>query len=380
MKRTEILFYFAWILFSFSVLMELTAISSDNEIVLIVTKLIRYGAYAVCCIKILLDYVKKNNIYVIIIMMVVLVISGFKSTNKTMLLYSLILLAAYNLESSKIMKISLWMQGFFLTFVVGLSQLGILEDYLFVRDETHYRHGLGFGWTTTAPILFLYFMLIFIYLKKDKFNIFHAAVLELINIWFYLMTDSRMAFLISSVFIVFFAIQSINKRRWKCLSKFNKIYIAMPVLICVFSLLLFKFYDADEPFWIRLNSVLSDRLALGVDAIRNFGFTLFGQNIEWVGFSIKTPTKMEAVGYNYVDSSYLQLILNYGVFFLIVVITIYVVAIYKAIKSRDYYLTVILIIILGFSVTEPRLMNLAFNPFPLLAFCQLKGENSYGKI
>lgn len=79
----------------------------------------------------------------------------------------------------------------------------------------------------------------------------------------------------------------------------------------------------------------------------------------------------EAVGYNYVDCSYLQLLLEYGVLFLIAVIGIYTVAIYRAVKVQDYYLVWILLIVLLFGITEPRLMNFAFNPFPLMAFCRL---------
>ena len=60
--------------------------------------------------------------------------------------------------------------------------------------------------------------------------------------------------------------------------------------------------------------------------------------------------------------------------FLIIVLLIYSVVLYKAVRQKDYYLISIVTVILIFSVTEPRLMNLAFNPFPLLAFGKTDGS------
>ena len=77
-------------------------------------------------------------------------------------------------------------------------------------------------------------------------------------------------------------------------------------------------------------------------------------------------------GYNYVDCSYIQMMLEYGVIFLAIVVGIYTIAVYRAVKEEDWYLVFALLIVLGFGITEPRLMNFAFNPFPLMAFCRLR--------
>lgn len=44
----------------------------------------------------------------------------------------------------------------------------------------------------------------------------------------------------------------------------------------------------------------------------------------------------------------------------------------KPTKRKDYYLVTILTAILVFSMTEPRLMNFAFNPFPILLFSTIR--------
>lgn len=372
-ERSEVLFYVAWILFLISMLMETTALCerSATNILPFVLKILRYGAYLVCCLKIMVTNFGKRSLWKICFMMGIFLFSFVGSLNQTMLLYSFLMLAAISVDSYKIMKVTIVIQGCFLASIVLFSQIGILEDYLFVRDAGQYRHGLGFSWTTTAAIIYFYFLLGYIYVKQEKFKILHVIILEALNYWLYRMTDSRMAFLISSIFIVFFAFQSINRKRWKILSKYNKVYILVPIFLFVFSIILFLSYNEINPIFVKLNELLSDRLALGSSAIQKYGFSLFGKKIEWVGYSINAPTKADAVGYNYVDSSYLQLTLNYGIFFVNIVLVIYMYAIYKAIKIKDYYLVVIYMAILLFSMTEPRLMNLTFNPFPLFAFAQL---------
>ncbi len=373
-SRTELLFYLGWILFSVSVIFELTEVVTMHNEIQLFLKLIRYMGYLLCCLKIYSTLLEKKKVFWTILVTLVLLISCVTSTNKTMLLYSIVLLASKNIDVEKIIKISFFVQGTLFFIIVSMSQLGILGDYLFVRGEGQYRHALGFAWTTTAPILFFFFTLVYVYLKKEKESILVFILVELINIWLYIMTDSRMVFCLASIFVVFMIVQKINGNRWKWIGKFDYLYPFFPVIIGSASLILYYFYDEKNQLWFKLNTILSGRLSLGINAINEYGFSLFGKNVEWIGYSIKSPTAEAAIGYNYVDSSYLQLGLNYGMLFLIIVLLIYSVVLYKAVRQKDYYLISIVTVILIFSVTEPRLMNLAFNPFPLLAFGKTDGS------
>lgn len=370
-NKSELLFLFGWTLFATSIVFGLTEIAVTNEKVSLCAKAVRYIGYLICTVKILITCIEQKKFFFIFPYIFVLVFSMYKSSNKTLFLYSLVFLAANNISSKKMMEITLIIQSSILIVTVLLSQIGVIRDYLFIRSESLgiYRHSLGFSWTTSAPILFFYCTLIYFYLKKDKIKIIIYILLECVDIWLYLKTNSRMAFLLSTLTILFMLIQKINKKRWKWISKIDKIFLCLPTFSCLISLYLFGFFNEKNSFWIRLNNVLSGRLSLGSSAIKTYGFSLFGQNIEWIGYSIN---KLDSIGYNYVDNSYLQLGLTYGVFLLCIVLIIYSLVMYKAIKIKDYYLACIVAIILIFSITEPRLMNLAFNPFPLLLFCEMK--------
>lgn len=372
-KRIQILFYVAWTLFFLSVLLlSLEKVAVDNQIItLVLLKAMRYCAYFFCLLKLLMETYKKRQFLVILTVMIVFVLSFLGSTQTTMMLYGLVLISAVDINSRYFIRYTLLLQSLYLFFVVCFSQIGLLNDYLFGVGSERIRHGLGFSWTTTGPILFFYIILDYIYIRKEKFNLIEVVILQLINVWFYFMTDSRLAFLLSTMALFFFGYQGINKKRWRWLCKFKSLYLLAPFVMLIISIFVFTKYDGGNRVWNLLNSLLSNRLELGKNAIDIYGYSFFGKNIEWIGFSVERPTLNQAIGYNYVDSSYLQLALNYGWIFVLTVLGIYSFAIDKAEIIKDYYLVMIYMFILVFSLTEPRLMNFAFNPFPILAFCKI---------
>ena len=73
--------------------------------------------------------------------------------------------------------------------------------------------------------------------------------------------------------------------------------------------------------------------------------------------------------YNYVDSSYLQIAIRYGIVLLALVCVLYGAALLKAHKRKDGMLFLFLIVILFLCIEEPFLFDVGFNLFPVLAFC-----------
>lgn len=365
-NKSEILFFSAWILFLLSLLIGATTLQRIKYLGML-AKGLRYLAYLICCTEICRTKMKKNKVFILVFIFLIFMISCISSTNKTLLLYLLVLFASINIDKREIMRLTAHLQGFFLAIVVLLSQIGIMEDYLFGKRRDRIRHGLGFSWTTTGPILYFYFMLGYIYLRKEKFSVAEAILLEVINIFFYKLTDTRMAFMLSTLFLIFFSVQNLNRRCWKKLSKLKGFYLLIPMALCLLAFVSAIYFNPNQHIFALVNKLLSNRLMLGHRAIKEYGFTLFGQPIKWMGYSIKHPTLANSK-YNYVDSSYLQLALNYGVLLITVVVAMYTYGIYKAIRQQDYYLVFIYLFVLVFALTEPRLMNFAFNPFPLMVF------------
>ena len=369
LTKKEFLFSTAWSLFIISVLMELTAwqaLYSSGWLGKIL-QLMRYSAYFICCIIIIENTFKRELLIGLLAVGMCFSLGMLCSANKTMVLYFLLIMAASGLRSSFVLKISFIIQTVIFSMTILCSQIGLAVDFDF-SSEMRVRHGLGFAWTTTGSILFFYMVLQYVYLRKRNASIIEYVILEAVNYLLYRFTDSRMAFLLTTLYLLFFCMERLFRHPWKISEKAGHLFCIVPTIISLGSLLAFRFYREGSSVWDKLNSVLSDRLALGSRAIHQYGYTLFGQKIKWVGYSVQNPQM--TVDYNYVDCSYLQLALEYGLIFLCIVIIFYTIILFKAVKSRDYYLVWTVLFVMGLSITEPRLMQFAFNPFPILLLCR----------
>lgn len=350
---------------------DLTILSANGMCAMIFSGM-RYVCYALAVVKIIGDEYNPRQFMVALGVLLCVAATVLFSGNKVLGLYFLIILAAKDINVQKIIKITCYAQGICLAVSIMLSQLGVIRDHIF-DPNTRARHGLGFAWATTAPILFFFFVLSYTYLRKEKIRIIELIVLELLNVWLFVMTNTRMSFYLASLLLAaVFALRFWSQNR-TCVVIAKKVLISIPLLGCTVAFFIHAGYDSSNSNWNALNSLLSGRLALGYDGIQKYGITLFGQPIQWVGYGYG----YEVVGtYNYVDCSYLQILLENGIVSLAIIIFAYMYIMYMAVEMADFYLQLVILFIIIFSITEPRLMNLSFNPFPILAAAFFSGNHA----
>lgn len=369
----EILYGIALAIILITSLIPQTAIYTRNENALlgIITNSIQALGYLLCLVKIVLSRKEYsiNEIIFFCILFAVFLISGFNIQHKFFFLTAILLISTVGADAVSISKVSLCIQSVILFVVVFLSQIGLLEDKIF-NPETRSRHILGFNWITVAPILFFFICLLYIYIRSEKFKWYEAIVLELINYYFYHMTNTRMTFLLCSVVIIFFTVQSLWKGFFGYLKKLNWVYFIIPIVLVIVSIVAAYFYNPDNSIFLKANSILSGRLQLGHDALHYYKFPLFGQVIIWNGFGLLNDGIVD--NYNYVDCSYLQIGMWYGAFVLILLIAIYMYGIYKSIKANNYWAVFVFLFVLVHSMTEPHLINVAVNAIVLLPLSDIR--------
>ena len=95
-----------------------------------------------------------------------------------------------------------------------------------------------------------------------------------------------------------------------------------------------------SPFLVSINKLITGRLSLGKNAFNTFGVHLFGtRDVLFKGSGGKTEA---VIDYNYVDSSYVQMLFTYGVIPLVLLICLYVVISREQYKQGQYLYVVIL--------------------------------------
>ncbi|MBE5889733.1 MAG: hypothetical protein E7282_02065 [Lachnospiraceae bacterium] len=345
----------------------------------LILKAIQLLATALCCVRLLIappcfrreseSMGSKIDIKRMIILglgFLAFLFCAYNSGYMQSLLVPFFLLGAVDLDSKPIVKTAIAVEGGILALLLILSQLGLTEDYVF-ENAGRIRHALGTNWCTVPIISFYFIMLGYIYIRAERFKWYEAVVLELMNLYLFYMTRTRMTFVVATAFLAFFAIQSLWKEPWKIFSKLKWFWVSCPFILAGISLVAIVAYRPESEIWVKINKLFSNRFVLSQSALSDYKITLFGQDITWNGHYILSPTSSAEHPYNYVDCSYLQYLLSYGVVFLIIILALYSWGIYKCIKANNYWGVFVLLLVLVHSMTEPHLMNIKVNPLLLAA-------------
>ena len=326
-------------------------------------KLLRYSGYLIVCIKMVLDSYKEREFISLCAAILLLAINCLFATRVIFLTF-LFIFGMKNLDLERMLKYTFqWMAIGCLLIILG-SQLGIIANWGYDLDSARPRYAIGFFYPSHATSLIVYIALVYIALKKDSLKLWHIIVLELFNYWQYKQTDSRTgSALLLLIGVTFLIIKHYKKDFSKSIFGFFSV-LAFPVCAVV-SVLACYVYPASG-IWLKINSFVTNRLEYGHRAIQKYGIHLFGNDITWIGNGgighIYADYKDE---YNYVDCSYVKLLLENGILIWILIITGFTLAVFFAVKYNRKYLAVALAFSAVYSIIEPRLMELGFNPFIL---------------
>lgn len=331
-------------------------------------KLARLTSYILFTYVIIKLKVRKMSTVAFVFSLALLIIGAYYSTDKSIVYLLLMIFAAESSNSRRVIRFIMYIQLISLIVIVGSSIVGFLPDKIF-DPQTRARHCLGFDWTTTPAMLLTFISLEYYYLRDKSIKLIELIVVIIANYLIYVYTDARMCFLIICLasLIIFLYRFSFNFNK-KIMNRLAIISVTFPTIICIISLCIHAFYSSSNGLLGKLNSLLSGRLALGRTALDTYEISFFGQFIKWVG-NTQQSTVLE---YNYVDCSYLQILLSYGIVLLLFVICVYSYILYAATRKKHIYEIIIVTCVLVLSVTEPRLWNLIFNPFPFLIIDAMK--------
>lgn len=329
----------------------------------------RYAVYLLCIIlTILFSKFKTRSFLLCFLILALSTVIMLTSGNRMVFFLALLMMTFYGRSEEWLLKTSFVATALVLFVVVLLSQIGIIEDYIRIdaaASGERIRHFLGFSWATYAAIFFFFLVLEYIALKKGKLRFWEYVLFVLLDFWLFMQTNTRLAFLITLVMLTFFLIfgKRLHKVRYVHL---YDIFLIVPWIVAGGSIALHAMYNPASALWIRLNDLLSGRLSLGQQALADYPITLFGQHIEWVGWDMG---KTMNGAYNYVDCSYLQILLQEGVIYLVVILLLLTLIIKYAINRKKYYLVWIITFMMLLSITEPWMIaSIAVNPF-LLCLC-----------
>ena len=265
--------------------------------------------------------------------------------------YFLLTVLCKDIKYSLIIKVIMLSLLIMLAIVFSLSLVGELNFRLIFANIDRIRYGIGFFWHTFTFIT-CFAIYYYIYLRKYDISYYEIAILLAIAVLSYYLTGTKSCFLYEISVLLF----SIFLKKYKDLFKYKKVYtyiLLAVVLICTIGVVLVTYFYDENIIWMKfLDNILTGRLNLGNIAINEYKITLFGEYKEFI------------VSVNYVDSSFLRLLLIYGVLFFLLLEVCLLYFVYLIGKKKDIYLFFIFtIVIIQSTFDTVTLFTMLYNDF-----------------
>lgn len=311
----------------------------------------------------------RKDLLIKLMLIVTICLVIFNTRNINIFDLALFIYSARNIDMKKVMKTALILNIVMMLFIVISSMTGIIKNQVWYRPDSSVRYGVGYTFTTFISNYFFHMVLIGIYLKDfkkldKKVEIIGYIVILLINYCIYKITDTKAVFYLMNLLVVIYLLNKVIKKDLKdSFIKSNLCKYCFP-LFTIGTFILTMIYNDSIPIFLKLNNILSGRLALGKNAIQIFGIKPFGQYIVW---NNTWDNSLEVNWmYNYVDSSYINIMVNFGLVIMIIICIGFFVVGKNAILNNQEGLFIALLFLAIHSITEPQLIELGYNPFLLL--------------
>ncbi len=319
-------------------------------------------------LKILLyDGYQRKQLIIIIFVTICSFLVLFLGHQTIHILWLILILGTRNVSFEKILKSYLVVTGaiFFLAFAASL--LGVIENLQYVTETRGIRNSFGTIYPTDFAAHVFYWIVTYFYLMGERLKSWHYIGTAIVAALIYYFCNARL----DSGCILFIAIlygignalrKSRTNRRIKHVWEHTWMRFGMLVmpLLAIFSILITVMYRKGSRGWDAINKFSNGRVALGKTGFTDYGVKLFGQNVVMKGFGGNTELVND---YFFLDCSYVNILICYGIVILIIVLGLHVYCCYKN-RFDLYFLYAIALIALN-CIFAHHLLEAAYNPFLL---------------
>ncbi len=331
--------------------------------------LLRYMILFIIGIKIIVfdfeEYSKKTLINISILTVIIAIVT-LKTDSRLLMQYFILILGAYKVSFEKIVKWVLITQSTLVLGIILLSLLKIIPNYAFTRSNNGtVRYSLGFTFSSYPAIFIYYLTMLYLYYRKNKLKIVEYIALIILNVIIYIFTDTKAELICAISLIVIVFLYNKIQKEW-----INKILIAltkyMMSFLTIFSIGLAFLYDSSNNIMSKTNDLLSDRLELSKKGMEEFGIKFFGNKIKWISLLMVYAGESSKNKFNYVDNGYLNIIYNYGIIIMLLILYGFYKVIEQQVKNKNTYICCFILMLAVHTFITPQLLQVVYNIFLLL--------------
>lgn len=290
-----------------------------------------------------------------------------------------LIVGAKDVNIDNILKVYLVIGSVILIAAFIASQCGFIENLVYLSETKGSRQSFGIIYPTDFAAHVFYLILAGVCIKNRKISIWSILVVLCLDIFLLKACAAYTSFICIGLFLVAMICIKLSEHKEKASAakavKWKYALCGTPVVYCGIFFMLSIFFDEDNHIWYVLDQLLSIRLQLSQWAIKEYGFTLFGQMIPENG---NGGSIAENESYFFLDDSYMRIALLYGLVLLIVVLLLMVLSKVRAVRADRMTLFVAMLVVAIHCVMEHHLLESAYNPFIFCVFAALMIGKSRG--
>lgn len=374
-------------IYYFTLFLDITTLSYSFSKAATLCKLLRYVCYVYFLFVIykklrtldLKSYINKIKNFdkkqyfvvgVVILALFSIVMNLLLTKNKAwvFLLFTLIYASCFDFED--VLNTIFSAQFISLILITTLSSFGLMHDYVNMRADGTMRHSLGFGYPTYLSQFLLFMILYYSYKKNFKISPEKLGLYQLLIVFSYFLTDSRTEMLISECILIGIFMNSVGilDKFKNVVEFFKKSYATCFPLFPIGSYILVMLYGFifntmnvnSIIFKIaqKFNHIFSNRLYQTFYDFKRYGLSLFGSNIDLVGYFLTKENEGTIIRSNFIDNEYMRILFENGWIFFIAFFAIISIVIWHLYKTKKDGLLFISFVITTSSLINPRLFTI----------------------
>lgn len=279
---------------------------------------------------------------------------------------AVLIIGARDVDSDKVVRVFLWVSTVCLVITMVAALTGQIENLIYVQEERGGIFRISFGSIYPTDFSAHVFFSVACYLWLRFQNIRYRDIVLTVYLGIFCLyfcgarTSAFGLFLLAFFFLL--KKKEILKENWKiqCAGIF-----CMP-FFAVGSILLALFYRQDSGWMRLLNRILNTRLSQGHEGFERYSVPLLGQEVVMNGNGGALHLE-EGVKYFFLDSSYINILLQYGIMVLAMLMALSVWIMFRVMKAKMPGRMFILVVVFLCCVMEQHLMEIAYHPFWLMA-------------
>lgn len=317
------------------------------------------------------DYAFSTKFLIGISLVVALAVWWKTKANIILVIVSLTM-GAQGVDFDQIIKTYIQVNFWMLVIVTAAALIGIIDNLAFSAGERGIRYAMGSIYPTDFAARILYLLIADAYLnfkqlsaKRYLFYIITAILLKLI-------TDARLNVICICLLIIVMIItqraqQMADQNQMSDWSvNLVSIYWVFTPILAVIAQFGTILYDPDNKIYHYIDHLLSGRLTFGHVAFEKYPITWLGNRVIEHGYGNNLHLfKGGTANYFFVDSSFVRLLIVYGIVSAVFFIGVMMYISIKRTHYRDYALPAVLLIVTFSSLVEQHLLEATYDPFLL---------------